>query len=161
MVAHVKKYFTKTSDQDWSGVYHNTDPRRDPRDVAGNKINPDPRDQNVLTPEEEALVIKEFDEVMWSNPGFMNMTREYVGDNVMVVSANFETDGAALSYVYKFESAENNPTGNTVVVATTKNKLFEDKRKAGLIPTYQIRYELHFANTEVRPIRPDLAVKLF
>jgi hypothetical protein len=161
MVAQVKKYFVKTSDQDWSGVYHNTDPKRTPRDVAGNKRHPDSRDINILSPQEESAIIEEFDNVMYSNPGFMDITREYIDENTLVVSANFETDGAAMTYVYKFDSPEVNPSGNTVAVATVKNSLFEEKRKSDQIPTYDIRVELHFANSEIRRIKPDLAKKLF
>jgi hypothetical protein len=161
MVAHVKKYFTKTSDQDWSGVYLDTSPKRTPRDVSGNKRHPDSRDTNNLSPEEEALIIEEFDAVLYSNPGFIDITREYPDENTLVVSANFETDGAAKTYVYKFDSPEVNPSGNTVVVAEVKNRIFDEKRKSGQIPVYDVRVELQFANNEIRNIRPELAKKLF
>lgn len=161
MVAHVKRYFTKTSDQDWSGVYFNTNTKRTPRDIARYKTDYDPKNhQNAISAEEEAAIIEEFDNVMYSNPGFMDITREYPDENTLIVSANFETDGAAITYVYKFDSPEANPSGNTVVVAEVQKTIMENKRKSGQIPVYDVRVELHFANNEIRRIRPDLAVKL-
>jgi hypothetical protein len=161
MVAHVKKYYFKTSDQDWSGVYFNTNTNRTPRDIARYKADHDPKNhQNVISAEEEALIIEEFDAVLYSNPGFMDITREYPDENTLVVSANFETDGAAKTYVYKFDSPEANPNGNTVVVADVKNKIFDEKRNSGQIPVYNFRVELQFANNEIRNIRPELAKKL-
>jgi hypothetical protein len=157
MSAQVKKYYTKTNDQDWSGVYHNLSPKREPRDVSlARKSNPDPRDGNPLTPEEEQLLIAEFDSKLYSRHKNINFEREYVGENLLVVTANFPTDEEANLYVYGTGSTANNETTTSEV-----KKIFEYKREAGLIPTYNIRYELCYSNGHVRGIRRDIAVNLF
>jgi hypothetical protein len=80
MVAQVKKYFTKTSDQDWSGVYHDTGPTRTPRDVAGNKRHPDPRDGNPLSESEESTLVNILDKLVYSKQGFNDLDIEYVDE---------------------------------------------------------------------------------
>jgi hypothetical protein len=154
MSAQVKKYYTKTNDQDWSGVYHNLSPKREPRDVSSaRKSNPDPRDGNPLTPEEEQILISEFDQNLYSRVDFVELKREYVDDNTLVISAEFASDEGATSYVSSYANAQ--------VKTSEAKKVFEYKRNAGIIPVYNIRYELCYSNGHVNPIKFEIAKNLF
>ena len=155
MVAQVKKYFTKTSDQDWSGIYFNKQPKRSPRDVAGYKDNPDSRDSNPLSNQEESTLVNLFDNVVYANPGFINVTREYVDTNTLVFSYNFQTDENVMTYVYKFQSG-----ANTHIDLSEKNRIFEERTNAGS-PAYDIRYELCYANGHVTQISREFSIRLF
>lgn len=158
MVARIKQYFEKTSDQDWSGVYLNTKPKRDPSDVALYKSNPDPRDRNVLSAEEEAAVVSKFDSTLYAHPGFIGIDREYADENTLVINYNFETDESAQAYLAK---ANSEPDPTSAALLAEKNRVFEEKRRTGAIPTYIISSKIFYSNNSFAIIKSDVAAKLF
>jgi hypothetical protein len=102
MSVQLKHVFTKTSDQDWSGVYLNVSKSRSP--------NTDQRDSNDLSSDTK-LVLKQRTTTLESSQGYSGWDREYTGNNQLTVNYYFDTTNNAIQY---FNMRRNN-TSNTIV----------------------------------------------
>jgi hypothetical protein len=115
MTVRAIKKFTKTSDQDWSGIYI--------KNINSTlSSTPDPRDQETMYSNSEVRLIKDnIRENIRNAPGYEGWDREYVGTNELRLIYYFADIVSANTFIHA------SPTPNKNVRETFINSVIKQK----------------------------------
>jgi hypothetical protein len=120
MAYTVVRRFTKTNEQDWSGIYYNVSKSLDPT--------PDIRDQQFNSFSDIKDKSREFTQDTQTNFSYLGSKRVFESDNILEVKYYFETLEDAVSFTNTFK------TGNTVIRAL--GAIVKEKQDQNVIPRY-------------------------
>jgi len=115
MTVKAVKKFTKTSNQNWSGIYI--------KNISSTlNSTPDPRDQQTMYSNDEIRIIKDnVRENIRNAPGYEGWDREYVGDNELRLIYYFTDAVSANTFIHA------SPTPNKNVRETFINSVIKQK----------------------------------